>query len=113
MNKRENDWDFVRSLLKPIYTIERDENGFYINYYYDNIPENEMEETIKRAERDLATTLEYSDKVDEIIDGLPEEIKDANLLTAAEIAYDEGIIGYEDFNCLMEYISKMEGGMWE
>ena len=45
-------------------------------------------------------------KVNEITGKFPEDLKDTGLLTAAEIAYDEGIIGYEEFNYLMEYLDK-------
>lgn len=46
--------------------------------------------------------------MEEIINKFPEELKNTDLLTAAEMAYDEGIIGFEEFKYLMKYLDKQE-----
>lgn len=43
-------------------------------------------------------------RVNTIVERLPEELRDTDLLTAAEIAYDDELICGEEFGLIMNYL---------
>ena len=44
------------------------------------------------------------ERVNTIVERFPKELKDVNLLTATEIAYDHELICGEEFNLIMDYL---------
>lgn len=53
------------------------------------------------------------ERVNAIVERLPEELRNADLLTAAEIAYDHELICGEEFGLIMDYLDMKAEENWE